>query len=173
MNHGLPVFQSGMVWSGFADLAAVAETVTVERMRHLLHTFGVLFISLFATVVWSVQPDHHTLRNLEAQLGKVGFNDMSHLLSDFDFHHNTLTYYALAQKFSNGTGVVRRLDAQEKIKAQIVALCAVECQVTTAHRWQTVPYLGTRRVYKFHILRDDGGQIAVFPEHHFWMMTLP
>ncbi|MCV6585645.1 MAG: hypothetical protein OIF47_08925 [Marinibacterium sp.] len=142
-------------------------------MRSILKLFSVLVFCAATFLVWNVQPDRNHLRDLKTEIEAMPFNEVERRMSEHGFKSQTLTYYALADRFSRGDGSHPMVFMSSEVRRAFLPLCPIECQVTTSVKREEVPFLGMDRSYKFHSISADLGKTQVLPDHAFWLMILP
>ena len=142
-------------------------------MGSLLKPFVALVLCALAFIVWFVQPDRGLLREIEQEIGASTFNDVEGRMGELGFDSQTLTYFALADRFSRGDGSHPMVFMSSEVRQKFLPLCPIECRLTTSEKREEVPLLGMDRSYKFHSVLTDVGKTEVLSDHAFWIMYLP
>ena len=142
-------------------------------MRFTLKVFIALVISGFAYALWVVQPDRLSLKQIERNIAAAQFSEVEELLNAFGFTSETLTYFALAERFSRGDGIHPLVLMNPDIRQEFQSLCAIKCQLTVSKKSEKVPLIGMHRQYKFFVISTGETSTHVLRDHAFWMMLLP
>ncbi len=142
-------------------------------MASALKLFVSLVFCAVAFFVWLVQPDRSLLQDIEKEIGATTFNEVGRRMGELGFRSQTLSYFALVDRFSRGDGSHPLVVMSSEVRQAFLAVCPLECQITTSERREEVPLLGMDRSYKFHFVSTDTGETEVLPDHAFWIMYLP
>jgi hypothetical protein len=143
-------------------------------MRSFLKMLVVLTLCAVAFFVWLIQPDRRQLHDIEETIKVTNFNEVPKLMERFGYKSQTLTYFALADRFSRGDGSTSFVLLNPDVHHVLRTLCPIECQVTTSEKpEEEVPLLDMYRRYKFHFVSTRAGKAEVIPDHSFWIMILP
>ena len=143
------------------------------NMGPILKLFVTLVFCAAAFFIWLVQPDRNLLRDLAQDMEAMAFNEVEKRMGELGFRSQTLTYFALTDRFSRGDGSHPMVFMSSEIRQRLLKLCPVECEMTTSEKREEVPLLGMDRSYKFHSVITDAGKTEVLPDHAFWIMYLP
>ena len=149
------------------------EVGTIWYMSSRLKLFVSLVFCAVAFFVWFVQPDRSLLEDIEQEIGATTFNEVKRRMGELGFKSQTLTYFALAERFSRGDGSHPMVIMSPEVRQAFLGACPLECQITTSEKREEVPLFGMDRSYKFHFVSTDTGETEVLPDHAFWIMTLP
>ena len=79
------------------------EVDTTWTMASILKLFCFICL-LCGGILWFVQPDRSLLQDIEQEIGATTFNEVERRMGELGFKSQTLTYFALADRFSRGDG---------------------------------------------------------------------
>ena len=141
---------------------------TFFKIIGLLIAGAVVWIAYF---VWTTHPNRFAVDEIQRVLETTDFDEIHELLAERGYSVNTYIYYALADVYSNGSGVNHTLPSVD-IRNQIKGLCGEICDVTYGWRQVELP-LGFLHNFAFVIVRTDAGAQHVLTDHANYAMILP